>query len=165
MLDEEKKAINQLKADTNFYDYELKNGKYIYELFKIEVYKKDVDVILNLIEKQSKQIEKLQVINQMQKYRIEVMDERELISRDEVEEIMLAQWESIEMKNSLLSAYMHLCTEQFQLPFISDIKGKKTVEQHQRTRKIVTAKKSYSFEQNLISNIWFYQQYLTRIGH
>lgn len=88
MLDEEKKAINQLKADTNFYDYELKNGKYIYELFKIEVYKKDVDVILNLIEKQSKQIEKLQVINQMQKYRIEVMDERELISRDEVEEII-----------------------------------------------------------------------------
>ena len=57
MNDEEKKAINQLKADTNFYDYELKNGNYIYELFKIEVYKKDVDVTLNLIEKLQKEIE------------------------------------------------------------------------------------------------------------
>ncbi len=95
-------------------------------------------------------------------YHISPTEERGI---DEVEEIMLAQWESIEVKNSLLSAYMHLCTEQFQLPFISDIKGKKTVEQHQRTRKIITAKKSYSFEQNLISNIWFYQQYLTRNGH
>jgi hypothetical protein len=35
MSDEEKKAENQLKADTNFYDYELKNGNYVYELFKI----------------------------------------------------------------------------------------------------------------------------------
>jgi len=63
MSDEEKKAINQLKADTSFYDYELKNGNYIYELFKIEVYKKDVDVILNLIEKQSKEIEELKKDN------------------------------------------------------------------------------------------------------
>ena len=53
MDDEERKAVNQLKADTNFYEYELKNGKYIYELFKIEVYKKDVDVFLNLYEKQN----------------------------------------------------------------------------------------------------------------
>ena len=59
LSDEERKAINQLKADTSFYDYELKNGNYIYELFKIEVYKKDIDVILNLIEKQSKEIEEL----------------------------------------------------------------------------------------------------------
>ncbi|MEE1142879.1 MAG: hypothetical protein U0L22_04520 [Bacteroidales bacterium] len=57
LSDEERKAINQLKADKSFYDYELKNGNYIYELFKIEVYKKDIDVILNLIEKQSKEIE------------------------------------------------------------------------------------------------------------
>lgn len=55
MTEEEKKAINQLKYDTNFYDYELKNGNYIYELFKIEVYKKDVDVTLNLIEKLQKE--------------------------------------------------------------------------------------------------------------
>ena len=59
LSEEEKKAINQLKADTSFYDYELKNGKYIYELFKIEVYKKDVDVLLNLIETQQKEIEEL----------------------------------------------------------------------------------------------------------
>ena len=57
LTEEEKKAINQLKYDTNFYDYELKNGNYIYELFKIEVYKKDVDVTLNLIEKLQKEIE------------------------------------------------------------------------------------------------------------
>ena len=62
LSDEEKKAVNQLKADTNFYDYELKNGKYIYELFKIEAYKKDVDIILNLIEKQLKEIEELKKI-------------------------------------------------------------------------------------------------------
>lgn len=96
MNDEEKKAVNQLKADTNFYEYELKNGKYIYELFKIEVYKKDVDVILNLIENQQKQIEELQVINQMQKYRIEVMDPRELISRDEVKNIITSEIKEIE---------------------------------------------------------------------
>ena len=61
LSEEEKEAINQLKADTNFYDYELKNGKYIYELFKIEVYKKDVDVILNLFEKQQKEIKELKL--------------------------------------------------------------------------------------------------------
>ena len=36
------------------------------------------------IEKQSKEIEELKVINQMQKYRIEVIDERELISKDKI---------------------------------------------------------------------------------
>ena len=65
LSDEERKAINQLKADTSFYDYELKNGNYIYELFKIEVYKKDIDVILNLIEKQSKEIEELKENNKL----------------------------------------------------------------------------------------------------
>ena len=38
----------------------------------------------NLIEKQSKEIEELKTINQMQKYRIEVIDERELISKDKI---------------------------------------------------------------------------------
>lgn len=49
-----------------------------------------------IIRKQSKEIEKLQTINQMQKYRIEVMDPRELISRDEVEEIITSEIKEIE---------------------------------------------------------------------
>ena len=52
--------------------------------------------IKNLIKKQSKEIQELQAINQMQKYRIEVMDERELISRDEVENIITSEIKEIE---------------------------------------------------------------------
>ena len=40
--------------------------------------------------------QQLQAINQMQKYRIEVMDERELISRDEVEEIIKTRIKEIQ---------------------------------------------------------------------
>lgn len=49
-----------------------------------------------IIRKQSKEIEELQAINQMQKYRIEVIDERELISRDEVEEIIKTRIKEIQ---------------------------------------------------------------------
>ena len=59
---------------------------------------KQITTILNLIEKQQKEIEELQAINQMQKYRIEVMDERELISRDEVENIIKVKIEEYEEK-------------------------------------------------------------------
>lgn len=58
---------------------------------------KELKLLLNLIENQQKEIEELQAINQMQKYRIEVMDERELISRDKVEEIIKTEIE--ECKN------------------------------------------------------------------
>lgn len=47
------------------------------------------------VRKLQKQIEELQAINQMQKYRIEVMDERELISRDKVEETIKAKMEEL----------------------------------------------------------------------
>ena len=96
LSDEERKAINQLKADTSFYDYELKNGNYIYELFKIEVYKKDIDVILNLIEKQSKEIEELKENNknledELNKYIVKMSDEqyRRLVDiiRDEINKL------------------------------------------------------------------------------
>ena len=98
MSEEEKKAINQLKADTNFYDYELKNGKYIYELFKIEVYKKDVDVILNLTEKQQKEIEEyksiVECIEEFKRLKRPVMElvhemnkfEDEFVSKDKIRE-------------------------------------------------------------------------------
>ena len=51
--------------------------------------------IKNLIEKQSKEIEELKAINQMQKYRIEVIDEREFISKDKIK-AKIEELESIE---------------------------------------------------------------------
>lgn len=97
MLDKEKKA--ELKSLIEEYEICFKESKYEgnseeYKSLK-ETYKLLKD-ILNLIEKQSKQIEELQAINQMQKYRIEVMDERELISRDEVENIITSEIKEIE---------------------------------------------------------------------
>lgn len=97
MSDEEKKAIERFKnfiytyqdvIEDEYSDYEEKESAKEYQ----EVSEK----ILNLIEKQSKEIEKLQIINQMQKYRIEVRDERELISRDEVEKIITSEIKEIE---------------------------------------------------------------------
>jgi len=70
MTDEEKKAIEMLRN----YDNED-------NLHKIH---QSINVVLNLIEIHSKEIEELKVINQMQKYRIEVIDERELISKDKI---------------------------------------------------------------------------------
>lgn len=57
---------------------------------------KELKLLLNLIENQQKEIEELQAINQMQKYRIEVMDERELISRNEVKNIITSEIKEIE---------------------------------------------------------------------
>lgn len=68
MTEQEKKAIEWLKKA---------------DWFLARLYS---PTILNLIEKQSKEIEELKVINQMQKYRIEVIDERELISKDKIRE-------------------------------------------------------------------------------
>lgn len=68
-----------------------------------------------IIRKQSKEIEELQAINQMQKYRIEVMDERELISRDEVEEIIKTRIKEIQNMYDKLSKnpkeHLHSKTE------------------------------------------------------
>ena len=49
---------------------------------------KAIKQAIELIEKQQKEIEELKTINQMQKYRIEVIDERELISKDIIKEIL-----------------------------------------------------------------------------
>ena len=71
LSDEEKKAIDYLQL---CYDLSTITNESLSKL----------GVVLNLIEKQSKEIEELKTINQMQKYRIEVIDERELISKDKI---------------------------------------------------------------------------------
>ena len=40
--------------------------------------------LIDMFEKQSKEVEELKAINKMQKYRIEVIDEREFISKDKI---------------------------------------------------------------------------------
>lgn len=89
MDDKEKKAIERIDY---IQDFIIENGQYNADVHDMEHFSR----ILNLIENQQKEIEKLQIINQMQKYRIEVMDPRELISRDEVEEIIKTEIKEIE---------------------------------------------------------------------
>lgn len=76
--DEEKKAIIELNHFSNMTAY-WKQEEYTNS--EIDNY---IKIVLNLIENQQKEIEELQAINQMQKYRIEVIDERELISKDKI---------------------------------------------------------------------------------
>ena len=86
LSDKEKEAIEIIKyfKKMKWYSHPFDNGTEILS----EEEKQDIDIILNLIEKQSKEIEELKTINQMQKYRIEVIDERELISKDTIKEIL-----------------------------------------------------------------------------
>ena len=76
--------------------------------------------LLNLIEKQSKEIEELKTINQMQKYRIEVIDERELISKDKIKEILGIE-EDIN-NEKLLSLLQTIVDENARLEDIEDRK-------------------------------------------
>lgn len=57
---------------------------------------KEIQLLREAVRKLQKEVEELQAINQMQKYRIEVIDERELISRDEVENIIISEIKEIE---------------------------------------------------------------------
>lgn len=91
MDDKEKKAIERIDY---IQDFIIENGQYNADVNDMEYFSR----ILNLIENQQRKIEELQAINQMQKYRIEVMDERELISRDEVENIIKVKIEEYEEK-------------------------------------------------------------------
>lgn len=96
MNEEEKKAMEIVKGLAVYYDdYGLLDEE---EIEENEEVNNSINIVLNLIEKQSKKIEELQAINQMQKYRIEVMDERELISRDEVESIITTEIEKLNKK-------------------------------------------------------------------
>ena len=77
LSDEEKKALERIDY---IQDFIIENGQYNADVNDMEYFSK----ILNLIEKQSKEIEELKAINKMQKYRIEVIDEREFISKDTI---------------------------------------------------------------------------------
>lgn len=89
MDDKEKKAIERIDY---IQDLIIENGQYNADVNDMEYFSR----ILNLIENQQRKIEELQAINQMQKYRIEVIDKRELISRDEVENIITSEIKEIE---------------------------------------------------------------------
>lgn len=88
MLEEEKKAIETLKQTSK----QCHNSKECWEnedCCDCYVEVEDIlaiDTILNLIEKQQKEINELKVINNIQKYRIEVIDERELIPKSKIED-------------------------------------------------------------------------------
>lgn len=97
LSDEERKAIENLKTE---YEKLIKEDNILFPLYKSEAKR-----LIDLIEKQSKEIEELRAINKMQKYRIEVIDEREFISKDtikaKIEEV--EQWELYNMKIPRLS--------------------------------------------------------------
>lgn len=59
---------------------------------------KEIKLLREAVKKLQKEIEELKVVNLMQKYRIEVMDPRELISRDEVESIITTEIEKLNKK-------------------------------------------------------------------
>lgn len=91
---------------------------------------KELKLLLNLIENQQKEIEELQAIKQMQKYRIEVMDERELISRDEVENIIKVKIEEYEEKfkaengKKTINYYLYrIIIDEVLKPLLDKIKG------------------------------------------
>ena len=64
----------------------IKTAKCIRAGVPVQTCDDDYIVLLNIIEKQQKEIEELKAINQIQKYRIEVIDEREFISKDKIRE-------------------------------------------------------------------------------
>lgn len=84
------------------------------EVEKVEK-EKEIKLLREAVKKLQKEIEELKTINQMQKYRIEVMDERELISRDEVEEIIKTRIKEIQNMYDKLSKnpkeHLHSKTE------------------------------------------------------
>ena len=77
LSEEEKKAIEYIKEFRN----EVFEG-----VGNKSIMAKNIDILLNILDKQQKEIEELKSINQIQKYRIEVIDEREFISKDKIRE-------------------------------------------------------------------------------
>lgn len=83
-------------------------------------YEKKTDKLLKEKVKKEKEIEELKTINQMQKYRIEVIDERELISKDTIKEILGIE-ENID-NEKLLSLLQTIVDENSRLEDIEDRK-------------------------------------------
>ena len=122
MTDEEKKAIDILIneiADIVISEY-CTHCKICENEDTECYYTKIIDIVYNLVQKQSKEIEELKTINQMQKYRIEVIDERELISKDIIKEILGIE-ENID-NEKLLSLLQTIVDENARLEDIEDRK-------------------------------------------
>ena len=113
LSDEEKKALERIDY---IQDFIIENGQYNADVYDMEYFSR----ITNLIEKQSEEIEELKTINQMQKYRIEVIDERELISKDTIKEILGIE-ENID-NEKLLSLLQTIVDENARLEDIEDRK-------------------------------------------
>ena len=165
LSEEEKKAIDELKEEINkpvevpedrfntFILYNIESAKIVLNLIKkqskeieelketlkctqnswyedtikIEEMKKQIDldneceIALNSkVMDLEKEIEELKTINQMQKYRIEVIDERELISKDKIKEILGIE-EDIN-NEKLLSLLQTIVDENSRLEDIEDRK-------------------------------------------
>ena len=123
MNDKEKEAIERIDY---IQDFIIENGQYNTDVNDMEYFSR----ILNLIENQQRKIEELQAINQMQKYRIEVIDERELISRDEVENIIKVKIEEYEEKfkaqngKKTIDYYLYrIIIDEVLKPLLDKIKG------------------------------------------
>ena len=86
--------FNDKIATMNDYLGDIYSLRDVEEVEKAEK-EKEIELLREAVRKLQKQIEELQAINQMPKYRIEVMDERELISRDKVEETIKAKIEEL----------------------------------------------------------------------
>lgn len=84
MSEEEMKCINIFIEKVNKYDESIEiKGVSVGEEMRI------LDTVvkwLNKVENQQKEIEEIKAINNMQKYRIEVIDEREFISKSKIKE-------------------------------------------------------------------------------
>lgn len=113
------------------YDYlgEVYSQNDINEVLNAEK-EKEIKLVREAVRRLQKRTEELQAINQMQKYRIEIMDERELISRDEVENIIKIKIEEYEEKfkaeNGKKTINYHLyriIIDEVLKPFLDKIKG------------------------------------------
>ena len=130
MSDEEKEAVEYFKDDINYLEDALNHPNFLGHFITIRDKEfQMLKILVNLIENQQKEIEKLQIINQMQKYRIEVMDPRELISRDEVKNIITSEIKEIEKfkaENDAKTTNYHLYrifVDEVLKPLLDKIKG------------------------------------------
>ena len=122
LIEKQSKEIEELKETLK-----CTQNSWYEDTQKIEEMKKQIDldneceIALNSkVMDLEKEIEELKTINQMQKYRIEVIDERELISKDKIKEILGIE-EDIN-NEKLLSLLQTIVDENARLEDIEDRK-------------------------------------------
>ena len=122
LIEKQSKEIKELKETLK-----CTQNSWYEDTIKIEEMKKQIDldneceIALNSkVMDLEKEIEELKTINQMQKYRIEVIDERELISKDKIKEILGIE-EDIN-NEKLLSLLQTIVDENSRLEDIEDRK-------------------------------------------